>query len=62
MAKSIFLKLIDDQITKQLKPFMESGIGPDGEDEGPPEGDLPTPPPAQQVSVPVEVQPSEEQE
>ncbi|HJL46418.1 MAG TPA: secretin N-terminal domain-containing protein, partial [Polyangiaceae bacterium LLY-WYZ-15_(1-7)] len=37
-------------------------IGPDGEDEGPPEGDLPTPPPAQQVSVPVEVQPSEEQE
>ena len=32
MAKSIFLKLIDDQITKQLKPFMESGIGPDGEE------------------------------
>lgn len=32
MAKSLLLKFIDDQITKQLKPFLEVGVGPDGED------------------------------
>ena len=32
MARAILAKFIDDQITKQLKPFLEVGKGPDDED------------------------------